>query len=75
TDEIDKMAEYSFERYFGTAALFGTVADTRKFALAAKQAGVDELACLLDYGPSVSDIRANLPFLAELKNSFEAVEA
>ncbi|WP_188393818.1 LLM class flavin-dependent oxidoreductase [Mesorhizobium sp. SARCC-RB16n] len=73
--EIDQMAEYSFERYFSTAALFGTVAETRAFALAAKEAGVDEIACLLDYGPSVADIRANLPFLAELKHSFETVEA
>ncbi len=74
-DEIDKMAEYSFERYFGTAALFGTVADTRRFALTAAEAGVDEIACLLDYGPTVADIRLNLPYLAELKHSFETVEA
>lgn len=74
-DEIDKMAEYSFERYFGTAALFGTVDDTRRFALSAADAGVDEIACLLDYGPSVADIRANLPFLAQLKYSFESVAA
>ncbi|PSM16442.1 MULTISPECIES: MupA/Atu3671 family FMN-dependent luciferase-like monooxygenase [Nitratireductor] len=73
--EIDDMAEYSFERYFNTAALFGTVGDTRKFALSAAAAGVDEIACLLDYGPSLSDIRANLPYLAELKRSFEPVDA
>ncbi|MFE0018223.1 MupA/Atu3671 family FMN-dependent luciferase-like monooxygenase [Mesorhizobium sp. NPDC059054] len=74
-EEVDQMAEYSFERYFSTAALFGTVAETRKFALAAREAGVGEIACLLDYGPSVADMRANLPFLAELKHSLEAVEA
>lgn len=71
--EMEQMAEYSFERYFQTAALFGTVDQTRRFALAAAGAGVDEIACLLDYGPSLADIRANLPFLLELKNSFSAL--
>lgn len=74
-EEIDEMAEYSFERYFETAALFGTVDQTRRFALEAERAGVDEIACLLDYGPSLSDIRANLPYLAELKKSFETADA
>ncbi len=73
-EEIDGMAEYSFERYFQTAALFGTVEDTRRFALNAREAGVDEIACLLDYGPSLADIRMSLPFLAELKKSFESVD-
>ncbi|WP_372424303.1 MupA/Atu3671 family FMN-dependent luciferase-like monooxygenase [Salinarimonas chemoclinalis] len=74
-EEFDQMAEYSFERYFGTAALFGTPEKTRAYALAAAKAGVDEIACLMDYGPSLADIRASLPHLAALRRSFEGAGA
>jgi natural product biosynthesis luciferase-like monooxygenase protein len=50
--ETDKetLAEAAFERYFGTHALFGTPRGTAQRLAELVAAGVDEVACLVDFG-------------------------
>lgn len=65
-NELDKMVEYSFERYFKTGALFGSVKDCVKTVEKAVFVGVDEIACLMDFGIEYSSVIESLPYLRQL---------
>jgi hypothetical protein len=63
--EVEKarMLDYAYQRYFKTSGIFGTVADGRQIVDQAIAAGVDEIACLVDFGvdyPVVMDSLAHL---------------
>lgn len=45
-----QIVDYAFQRYTRSAALFGTPADCRPLLERAAAAGVDEIACLIDFG-------------------------
>lgn len=64
--EKEKMLDYAYQRYFQTAALFGSVADGRAFVNQAKSVGVDEIACLVDFGVDYEVVKRSLPYLAKL---------
>ncbi|KNE75201.1 luciferase-like monooxygenase (plasmid) [Candidatus Burkholderia crenata] len=67
--EIERIAEYSFERYFATAALFGDVETTKFTVEKLAAAGVDEIASMIDFGLSVEHALEGLNYLQKLKNS------
>lgn len=71
-DEIEYVIRRSFDRYFDTSGLFGTVADgiemTRKMAAI----GVDEVACLIDFGVDPELVLTHLEHLVELKDACPA---
>jgi natural product biosynthesis luciferase-like monooxygenase protein len=46
---FDELLDLTFERYFHTAALMGTPASCRPFVGEVAGAGVDEVACLIDF--------------------------
>ena len=62
-DEIDAILDHAFERYFETSGLFGTVDGCVKMIEKCKEAGVDEIACLVDYGVPTQDVLESLPLL------------
>jgi natural product biosynthesis luciferase-like monooxygenase protein len=49
-EELDGLLEYSFERYFETSALFGTPERCEEMIERVRAIGVDEVACLIDFG-------------------------
>jgi len=52
------MLEYAFERYYQQTALLGTVESCALMASSVAQIGVDEIACLIDFGlanPTILD--------------------
>jgi natural product biosynthesis luciferase-like monooxygenase protein len=49
-DEFDALLDYSFERYFEMSGLFGDFARTVEMVDRLKGIGVDEIACLIDFG-------------------------
>lgn len=65
-DELDAILEFAFLRYFEDSGLFGTVEDalTRVDQIAA--IGVDEVACLIDYGIPSDIVLERLKPLAEV---------
>jgi natural product biosynthesis luciferase-like monooxygenase protein len=65
-DEVDGILEYAFERYFETAGLFGTKADCLQRVEQLKAIGVNEVACLIDYGIPVEKVLEGLVPLAEI---------
>jgi natural product biosynthesis luciferase-like monooxygenase protein len=62
----DALLSYAFERYARSAALFGTVESCLPFVRELADAGVDEIACLVDFGIADSDTMQGLIYLAEL---------
>ena len=58
--------DFAFERYFDTAGLFGTPAKAMGLVEQLRGIGVDELACLVDFGVAADTVLAHLDDLAEL---------
>jgi natural product biosynthesis luciferase-like monooxygenase protein len=66
--EINKIVDYSYERYFKTGALFGSIKETEVVVEKAKAVGVSEIACLMDFGVDYGVVMDSLAYLDELKN-------
>ncbi|GAA6174834.1 MupA/Atu3671 family FMN-dependent luciferase-like monooxygenase [Sulfitobacter pacificus] len=65
-DELDAILEFAFQRYFNDSGLFGTVADGVARVEQLKMIGVDEVACLIDYGIDPALVMEGLKPLAEV---------
>jgi natural product biosynthesis luciferase-like monooxygenase protein len=66
--EREKMLDYSFERYFHTSALFGTPESCAHVVEQFKVIGVNEIACLIDFGIEQEEVLTHLYFLKSLKD-------
>ncbi|MGZ9709220.1 MupA/Atu3671 family FMN-dependent luciferase-like monooxygenase [Glaciimonas sp. GNP009] len=71
--EKGKILEYSYQRYFKTSALFGTVDDGVRIVDQAIVAGVDEIACLVDFGVDYPIVMESLPHLKRLASRYLSV--
>ena len=65
--DMAEVLDFSFERYFETSALFGTVDTCLQMVDRIKAIGVNEIACLIDYGVDTDTVLSQLPLLNELK--------
>jgi natural product biosynthesis luciferase-like monooxygenase protein len=66
-EELEVIMEHAFERYFKTAGLFGSPTSCMATIEKLKQFGVDEIACLIDFGVAADEVLASLPYLDELR--------
>jgi natural product biosynthesis luciferase-like monooxygenase protein len=66
-DEMDALLEHSFERYYETSGLFGTPESCVAMIDAIKAIGVDDVACLIDFGVDSATVLAHLPYLHQLR--------
>jgi natural product biosynthesis luciferase-like monooxygenase protein/amino acid adenylation domain-containing protein/FkbM family methyltransferase len=66
--DLDLLLAHAFDRYFETSALFGTVESCRGQIERLRDAGVDEVACLIDFGVGFDAALAGLQRLAELRD-------
>jgi len=66
-EEMQGLLEYSFERYFETSALFGDEARCLAMVDALKGVGVDEVACLIDFGVATDVVLDQLVALDRLR--------
>ncbi|TDC85712.1 LLM class flavin-dependent oxidoreductase [Nonomuraea deserti] len=71
-EDIEFLLEISFERYFETGGLFGTVDDGMALLGSLERIGVDEVACLIDFVPDTDAVLDGLRHLARLKQRWEA---
>ena len=61
-EELDAIIEFAFLRYFDDSGLFGTVEDALARIEQVKAIGVDEIACLIDFGvPTAAALTALEP--------------
>ncbi len=63
----EHVLAYAFERYFHTAALFGTPSSCLKMVNMLKKVGIDEIACLIDFGVDTNSVLSNLDSLNQLR--------
>jgi natural product biosynthesis luciferase-like monooxygenase protein len=65
--DMDEVLDFSFERYFETSGLFGTVETCLQMVDRIKGMDVDEIACLIDYGVETEAVLAQLPLLHRVR--------
>ena len=65
--EWDDVLDFSFERYFETSGLFGTVEKCLQKVDQIKGIGVNEIACLIDFGVNTDAVLAQLSLLHQVK--------
>jgi len=73
--EMDDLVEMAVERYSATSGLIGTPQQVATRATELAGLGVDELACLIDFGIATDDVLASLPHLARLQMHLGAAAA
>jgi natural product biosynthesis luciferase-like monooxygenase protein len=73
--EMDEFVEFLYERFRTTRALIGTPESCMELAEALRAAGVNEVACLLDFGPTTDEVLAHLPYLNQLREGRPAPPA
>ena len=61
------MLEYAFERYYQRTALMGSVESCVRMVEAVRDAGVNEIACLLDFGLNFPKIMEGMEHLDRLR--------
>ncbi|SEO57274.1 natural product biosynthesis luciferase-like monooxygenase domain-containing protein [Salinihabitans flavidus] len=65
-DELEGILDFAFLRYFEDSGLFGTVEDCVARVDELRKIGVDEIACLIDYGIPTQRVLEGLRPLAEV---------
>lgn len=65
-EELEGILDFAFLRYFEDSGLFGTVQDCTAKVDALKRIGVNEVACLIDYGIGTDQVLEGLKPLAEV---------
>jgi natural product biosynthesis luciferase-like monooxygenase protein len=64
----DQLAAFAFERYYRTASLIGTPTSCMKMVERLKGIGVNEIACLIDFGIDVDSVMESLSHLVVLRD-------
>jgi len=69
--QLDEVIDWVFEKFVSQRSLMGTPDSCMELVSRLAEIGVQEIACLLDFGPSPDVILASLPKLRELKERFQ----
>ncbi|MGX1951072.1 MupA/Atu3671 family FMN-dependent luciferase-like monooxygenase [Streptomyces anulatus] len=72
--DIDFMVGQAFDRYFQTSGMFGTIEDALQVCEKLYEIGVDEIACLIDFGVDTDDVLNSLVHLDELRQAWQERE-
>ena len=68
-EDMDALLDHAFTRYYSTSALFGTPEHCVDLVAQIKSAGVDEIACLIDFGIAPELVLEHLPDLKRLMDA------
>lgn len=73
-EDLDAVLEHAFSRYYQTSGLFGTPVSCMPMIHQLQAIGIDEIACLVDFGIADDIVLKNLSYLNELreKTTFKA---
>ena len=70
TDEnADALVTHAFNRYYETCGLFGTLDTCLQMIDKLKAAGIDEIACLIDFGVDIDSVMESLDYLNMVKEA------
>lgn len=65
--DLEALVDLSFDRYFEHGALIGTLDTCGRMVQRLEAAGVDEIACLIDFGVEEDRVAASLELLDRLR--------
>lgn len=65
-EQMDALLEHAVNRYVGASALIGTPEQGLAMVRRVQQAGIDEIACLVDFGIEAGTVLAHLDDLRDL---------
>ncbi|WP_276485401.1 MupA/Atu3671 family FMN-dependent luciferase-like monooxygenase [Paraflavitalea pollutisoli] len=71
-EDMQSLLEHAFDRYVTTASLIGTRESCTKMLERLSDIGVDEVACLIDFGVGYKDAMEGLYRLTALKGEYNA---
>lgn len=71
-EETRGLVEYSFNRYFQLCGLLGTPDTCRTILQKLSAIGIDEVACLIDFGVDTASTLESLHLLNEVRADFQA---
>jgi natural product biosynthesis luciferase-like monooxygenase protein len=74
-DDQKVLAEHAFSRYFNNNGLFGTPQTCQQMLRRLQAIGVDEIACLLDFGVDTQTVLESLQYLNQARESHIAETA
>jgi len=74
SNDRESLINFAFEKYFQMSSLMGSKGKCRKMVERLHEQGVNEVACLLDYGLETDTILHGLQALAELKDEYAPME-
>ena len=66
---VDALVAHAFNRYYETCGLFGTPDTCLRMIDKLKAAGVDEIACLIDFGVDADSVMSSLDYLSLVKEA------
>lgn len=69
-EDKEFLVSRSFDRYFATSGLFGTVYDGMKLLEAIEPMDINELACLIDFGVATDAVLSGLRYLDALNRAW-----
>ncbi len=70
-DLVEELLDMTFDRYYRDASCMGTVDTAYESVRKFEEAGVDEIACLIDFGMQAEVVLEGLDYLRQLKERFE----
>ncbi|QGZ37684.1 natural product biosynthesis luciferase-like monooxygenase protein [Pseudoduganella flava] len=74
-NDLELVVDAGFNRYFATGALFGTPESCQPLLRDVHALGVDEIACLIDFGVDAGKVTASLTHLDALRRLAQAPRA
>jgi len=66
-EELSRLLEHAFERYFENSSLFGTPEVCLRMVSQLREVGVDEIACLIDFGVDPEAVLESLRLLNDVR--------
>lgn len=72
-EDVDTVLDMAFENYFANLSLLGTVDKCTRTIDRLRAIGVDEAACLIDFGAEPGEILSALPFLDRLQQQYSEI--
>lgn len=70
SEDLDDLLNYSFYRYVSNSSLVGSKEDAMNMLKQVSQIGVDEIACLIDFGVEFDATMQGLQLLTEVKETY-----
>lgn len=71
-EDLEAVMDHAFERYFQTSGLFGTPDICLKMVERLRAIGVDDVACLIDFGVDTDSVLESLTYLNQVRERSNA---